>query len=196
MESSDPECYAFNLQTPVYSEDYYKDLCLSKGTCATGAYSLPCLVSDDAVIDSLQFCLWTPKGCLFAFGGLCEDLGGDFVRFTTKSDCEGMGDICRETSTMPTGGLFTRDRYTIPEGFSLKNNTECSACGFKHESYFKWQTSEWVASRAWGSGSYGKTSIERPIWEPFVSKEKWQIVLEEARAIRLGAIATTELYCM
>eukprot|EP01127_Copromyxa_protea_P023553 TRINITY_DN884_c0_g3_i4.p1 TRINITY_DN884_c0_g3~~TRINITY_DN884_c0_g3_i4.p1 ORF type:complete len:1499 (+),score=235.87 TRINITY_DN884_c0_g3_i4:883-5379(+) len=195
MESTEPECHAYTLEAPDRTEEEYKELCFSTNTCATGSYTLPCLVTDDDWIEQVKSCPWTPEGCLWGFGGSCEYAGGEFVLFTEQDTCEGFSKICRETSILPTGALHTLSKYDVPEGFSRKNEEECNKCGYKYENFFKWEPSTWIRARYWVTGRYGKPTLRRPIWEPFPSQEKWRAVLERARAKRMSDIAISQLYC-
>eukprot|EP01127_Copromyxa_protea_P010412 TRINITY_DN2537_c0_g1_i1.p1 TRINITY_DN2537_c0_g1~~TRINITY_DN2537_c0_g1_i1.p1 ORF type:complete len:782 (-),score=111.65 TRINITY_DN2537_c0_g1_i1:391-2736(-) len=191
MDSTDPECYAFSHTSPELTDEEYKDICRRKNTCITSG---SCLVTDDVFIDQVKRCPWTPEGCLFGSGVACEQ-GGEFLSFSTQDACEEWSHICRETSILPTGSLLTKSQHAVPEGFSRKNEEECTKCNYQYENFFKWEQSEWVASRAWIEGVFGKPALIRPIWEPFVSQGRWNLILEEARAIRFGGISTTQLYC-
>eukprot|EP01127_Copromyxa_protea_P008669 TRINITY_DN1997_c1_g1_i3.p1 TRINITY_DN1997_c1_g1~~TRINITY_DN1997_c1_g1_i3.p1 ORF type:complete len:1515 (+),score=209.13 TRINITY_DN1997_c1_g1_i3:294-4547(+) len=193
--STDEECFAFHIPTPPQPDSYYKDICSTKGTCYTGG-SVQCLISDDAILSQYDYCPWAPGGCIFGFPETqCNDLGGQFLRISDKTICESWGGICRETSSASTGGIITPNKNTVPNGFTMKDETQCNMCGFEYESFFKWDQSNWVRARVWGNGKYGKPVMQYPVWEPFVSQTKWASVLNSAKAAVAAGHVTTQLNC-
>eukprot|EP01127_Copromyxa_protea_P000994 TRINITY_DN1092_c0_g1_i1.p1 TRINITY_DN1092_c0_g1~~TRINITY_DN1092_c0_g1_i1.p1 ORF type:complete len:1581 (-),score=334.19 TRINITY_DN1092_c0_g1_i1:160-4293(-) len=142
-------------------------------------------------------CLWNPEGCVTTSPeSFCKELepyGYYFLpQFRTKESCEGYAGICRDPAypdaTVEGAG-------SLPEGFNLYNQEECEKCGMIWEPFYKWQKGKLRQKRSLVPLKFMPKESTRPQWIEKLDSGLFADLLESARASRLDAIYSSQLYC-
>jgi len=85
----------------------------------------------------------------------------DSLTYPTNEECLGAFQLCND-GTVPDGSH--RDSTRRPAAYSLKNKTECEACGGHMESWWNWTQSRWINKNVIVNLSWLENVVTPAVW--------------------------------
>jgi len=176
--------------------------CLSEAACVT-TYSCDVTIGCKLprnINELLGFesgCTWTPESCIIPITeDFCLKVNvalGFQKSLNTSDECLTNLEICND-GTDPTAIIHSPSH--LPEGFNLRNRTECEKCDGAMQPYWNWQKAKWFSPNNLISPEWLKKELLYPQWRPVLDRGLFDSFLEKASAHRLASVLVSELYCM
>jgi len=218
--TADPDdCVRFSCSSCVLGTE---PQCTDQQLCESTSYCdqiLGCrLVEGFAPLTGVrQSYVWTPRGDILTYveERNCQKTSpppyGPYVLsweppLQTEQQCHDWGGVCID-GTVPNITAPVPIVVGPPAGMNRRNKTECEKCGGKYVPWWQWKKGEWRVIRTayQGTGVSPNRLIAvqdikqatKPQWVRTTTQSlpKWNLLVDAARALRLGTIYTNSFLC-